>query len=236
VRKFYFGAIWSQPSSSVRRAKCIFFGPVASTLQGAQNLFLLIGRFHSAGRADYFFGCPLAVAQQRQARSDLSGRCLVSFDSSRSKKILTSRFCTALSARAPEFFFIQSQPSKRVRAPCIIFFFAAATLKCRARRNFLLRGFFGRCAANLLLLFGRLRAAVCSHKIFFGPRSFFFCRPVSSAQNFLTCVTHGISAVHFFRILRQKFEFLASSLCCFWLSDHTSQNQLNWPMGRLNRS
>jgi hypothetical protein len=37
----------------------------------------------------------------------------------------------------------------------------------------------------------------------------------------------------FFRILRQKFEFLASSLCCFWLSDHTGQNQLNWPMGAV---
>jgi hypothetical protein len=67
-----------------------------------------------------------------------------------------------------------------------------------------------------------------------GQRSFFFCRPVPSAQNFLTYVERGISAVHFFRILRQKFEFfefLAFSLCRFWLSDITGQNQLNWPMG-----
>jgi hypothetical protein len=70
----------------------------------------------------------------------------------------------------------------------------------------------GRARRNLFSfgLSGRLRAAVCSRKIIFlGPRSFFFCRPVSSAQNFLIFfVAHGISAVHFFRILRQKFEFL----------------------------
>jgi hypothetical protein len=65
--------------------------------------------------------------------------------------------------------------------------------------------------------------------------SFFFCHPVSSAQTLGSdfFLAHGISAVHFFRILRQKFDFLASSLCCFWFSDHTGQNQLNWPLGAV---
>jgi hypothetical protein len=87
--------------------------------------------------------CPVAVWSVLTARAAI---------------FLTSRFCIALSAPAPEIFFIRSQPNKRVRAPCRIFFFATATLKCRARRNFLLRSFFGRCAANLLLLSGRIVA------------------------------------------------------------------------------
>jgi hypothetical protein len=178
--------------------------------------------------------CPVAVWSVLTARAAI---------------FLTSRFCIALSAPAPEIFFIRSQPNKRVRAPCRIFFFLpqprssarhAEIFFCAAFSVAAQQTFFCCPVASSLRskpffwLSGRLRAAVCSHKIiFFGPRSFFFCRPVSSAQNFLTCVTHGISAVHFFRILRQKFEFLASSLCCFWLSDHTSQNQLNWPMGAV---
>jgi hypothetical protein len=36
---------------------------------------------------------------------------------------------------------------------------------------------------------------------------FFFCRPVSSAQTLGFVFLHGISTVHFFRILRQKFDF-----------------------------
>ena len=68
----------------------------------------------------------------------------------------------------------------------------------------------------------------------------FFCAVLFLLPSGLICADtwfcfflHGVSAVHFFRILRQKFEFLASSLCCFWLSDHTGQNQLNWPMGAV---
>lgn len=111
------------------------------------------------------------------------------------------------------------------------FSFAQLFRSLRSKPSFAVRS-HRRYAANLFFLAVRSppRSSLLAQNYFFGPRSFFFCRPVSSAQNFLTCVTHGISAVHFFRILRQKFEFLASSLCYFWLSDHTGQNQLNWPM------
>jgi len=85
-------------------------------------------------------------------------------------------------------------------------FFVTSVQQCegyRARRTFLLRSSFS----------FAVRSHLRTHLVLF----------------FL----HGISAVHFFRILRQKFEFFASSLCCFWFSDHTGQNQLNWPMGAV---
>jgi hypothetical protein len=85
-------------------------------------------------------------------------------------------------------------------------FFVTSVQQCegyRARRNFLLR------------------------------RSFSFAVRSHLRRHLVLFFLHGISAAHFFRILRQKFEFLASSLCCFWLSDHTGQNQLNWPKGAV---
>jgi hypothetical protein len=90
-----------------RARRIFFFCPVASTLQGAQNLFLFDRSLPLCRARRFFLGCPLAAAQQRQARSDLSGRCLVSFDSSRNNFFLTGRLCPTLSARtARDSFFL----------------------------------------------------------------------------------------------------------------------------------
>jgi hypothetical protein len=99
---------------------------------------------------------------------------------------LTGRICTALSVRAARIFFLSGH------------FRAEVSGRQGAQKFF------------SFSLSGRIRAAVCSRKIFFWPHGFFFYRLVSSAQNFLIFfVAHGISVVHLFRILRQKFEFLA---------------------------
>jgi hypothetical protein len=79
--------------------------------------------------------------------------------------------------------------------------FFTATLKCRARRTFF-------------------------------PRSFFFCHPVSSAQKLCFDFLWRMESLQytFSESCVGNLNFWRFSLCCFWLSDHTDQNQLNWPM------
>jgi hypothetical protein len=84
----------------------IFFRPVTATLkcQGAQ-IFGLTGRIRSAaGRADFFWGCPVAAAQQRQARRNFLLACPVVVRS------------TVSAHAARNFFSVRSLPRRSVRA------------------------------------------------------------------------------------------------------------------------
>jgi hypothetical protein len=117
----------------------------------------------------------------------------------------------------------------------LIFVFFHSHAQMQGAQNFCFAQLFRSLRSTLSFVVRSPPRSILLSQNYFFSRSFFSCRPVSSAQKlcFDFFVAHGISAVHFFRILRQKFEFLASSLCCFWLSDHTGQNQLNWPMGAV---
>jgi hypothetical protein len=70
----------------------------------------------------------------------------------------------------------------------------------------------------------------CAQNFFL--RSFFFCRSVLSAQklcfDFLWSMQYTFS-----ESCVRNLNFWRFSLCYFWLSDHTGQNQLNWPMGAV---
>jgi hypothetical protein len=131
-----------------------------------QKFFLSQPR-SSAVRAAFL--CPVAVC------SVLTARAVTFCDRSLLQKLCRPRNKENIFLSLPrrsvraagraEIIFL-SQPSKRVRTPCR-FFFATTMLKCREHRNFLLCSFFGRCAANFLLLSGRIRAAVCSCRNFF---------------------------------------------------------------------
>jgi hypothetical protein len=90
-----------------------FFFLTGRILQGAQILFwgclvtaeqamsgrhaeLFFGHSHALVQgAQFFWECPLAAAQQRQARRGLSGRCPLSFDSPRNNFFVTGRICTS---------------------------------------------------------------------------------------------------------------------------------------------
>jgi hypothetical protein len=83
-------------------------------------------------------GCPLAAAQQRQARSDLSGRCLVSFDSPRSQRFFFYLLLTAVQACQGAMQIFLQPRSSAGRAE--LFFRAAFSFVIRShlRRNFVL--------------------------------------------------------------------------------------------------
>jgi hypothetical protein len=128
----------------------------------------------AASHAESFFG------PSGHSRAEVSGHTAFWADRSH-----------PLSCRARRFFLwaVRSQPSSCVSPRSNIFFCCpvASAQKCQgAQKSFQAFRSHPRSAANFFLLSGRIRAAVCSRRNFFWPRSFFFCRPVSSAQNLLT--------------------------------------------------
>jgi hypothetical protein len=197
------------------------------------------GRFLSAGglACRFFFNRSHPAGRVRLLFFVLSV-CCRSAGSARAI-FLSGRFSTAVSERQNLLFEGSPVSSCACRN---LFSLCPVTSLLRAQNLFFVE--FGQqlvCMQNLFFLSGHFSAGraqffLDASQNFSFAQFFFLCRPVSSAQTlgFDFFLAHGISVVYFFRILRQKFDFfLASSLCCFWFSDHTGQNQLNWPMGAV---
>jgi hypothetical protein len=190
------------------RARNFYFGLSGQQLLRMQKFFSL---------------CPVASTLQGSQRFfyffSLSGRfnsagelaILLFFSSARSLQLCRgasdSFFSQSLpvnSCCAHRVFFYRSQPHSTAE-PCRFLFFIHSHAQMQGAQNFSFAQFFS--------------FAVRSHLL----RHFvlIFLWHMESLQ-----YTFSESCV-------RNLNFLASSLCCFWLSDHTGQNQLNWPMGAV---
>ena len=111
-----------------------------------------------------------------------------------------------------------------------------AEMSARAAKNFFCYP-VASSLRNKLLFFGCPVASAqqSARAEFFFPRSFFFCHPVSSAQNLFDFFLWRMESLQytFLESCVRNLNCLAFSLCHFWLSDHTGQKQLNWPMGAV---
>jgi hypothetical protein len=197
MQNLFFWPVRSEPRSSVRRAESFFF---------------LTGRIHSAaGRADYFFWL-----SGHSRASNVRAPCRIFFSVTATLKCQGAQFffcwlarshpvsCRArrnfllacpvavhstVSARAS--FSFRSPPCRNVCPRCKIFFCCPVTSSLRSK--------------NFLAVRSHPRSSLLVQK-FFLPRSFFLPSGLICAKPFVFFVAHGISAVHLFRILRQKFE------------------------------
>jgi hypothetical protein len=197
MQNLFFWPVRSQSRSSVRRAESFFLFDRSHSLrcrahrffwavrsqpskqcQGAmQNLFFLSSHSHAqVSGRAVFFGLPGRI---RSA----AGRVEIFSWHVRS---LFTQLCQPVQL----FLLGRLRAAMSVRA---------------AKFSFVVRS-HRRCAAKFFCC-PVASAQQSARAEFFLPRSFFFCRPVSSAQNLLIFfVAHGISPIHLFRILRQKFE------------------------------
>jgi hypothetical protein len=157
---------------------------------GAQNLFFfLTGRIHSAaGRADFFLSCPVTAEQA------VSGRHAESFfvrsqprSSVRARSFfgLPGRIRSA-AGRAEIFFWPVRSLFTQLCQPVKLFLLGRlrAEMSARAAKNFFCYPVASSLRSKLLFFGCPVASAQQSARAeFFFPRSFFFCHPVSSAQN-----------------------------------------------------
>jgi hypothetical protein len=210
------------------------FGLSRATVSASDHAELLFFSLTGHSRA-------AASGAQRPVRSLFTHLCQPA-----QQLFFTGRFCPALSARAARDSFLSGHSRASVSGRHADFFFKPQPRSSAGRTEIFFCTAFSVAAQQTF--FCCPVASSLRSKLFFGcpvasaqqsaRTKLFFCRAAFSfavrshlRRTFFDFLWRMESLQYTFsKILRQKFEFLAFSLYCFWLSDHTGQNQLNWPM------